>query len=98
MIQNIKRTKEPMLWREHIEAEIESLGATPNYGVITTELSRELNVPVENLKIKHAYPVYGKRITKVIASLYNNSESLALVENKRKKAKKKTEKKAQKKA
>ena len=54
MIINIKRNKEPILWREQIEAEIESLGATPNYGTITAELSRELNVPIENLRIKHA--------------------------------------------
>jgi len=90
MIINIKRNKEPILWREQIEAEIESLGATPNYGTITAELSRELNVPIENLRIKHAYPMYGKRITRVIANLYNDPETLALIEDKKKKAKKKS--------
>lgn len=87
MTKVLNETDNKLLNRKEIEYEVEYSGATPTKEKIKDELAKDLKLNPELVVVKHIYPYYGKRKSKVIVYIYDNVDNLKRIEIKNKKAK-----------
>jgi len=80
----ISKKEEPLLSRVNVESEIIFEKSTPSKGEIKNELAKVLGKDQKLLAIKGIYMVYGLKKAKILSYVYENEESLNLVEIKKK--------------
>lgn len=92
----LKQEQHDLLQRKQLEVELEHINnKTPTKDEALKYLSENLKITPELIKIKAIFTKYGGNVSKVIANVYNNLESLKAIEEFRKKQKTKKEKKAE---
>lgn len=78
---NILKEKEMRLVsRKRITLEIDNKGSTPSRQEILEEIGKKFNIPKDLIIIKHIYPQFGNRKTKVIVHIYQNKEKMNMFE------------------
>jgi len=83
----------PLLSRKRIVYEIDhSKKSTPKKVDLEEQISKDLNVGKDLLKIKHIYSKFGESISKVIAHVYSDAKIKTHLEDKKIKTRKKKKK------
>ena len=91
----LREEKHDLLQRKEIEFELDHSGnKTPSKDEVLKSVSESLKINPELIKILGIFTNYGSTSSKIRANVYDNLESLKVIEEFRKKQKTKKEKKA----
>ena len=70
-----------LLSRKRITFTIDNDGATPSRKELLKMVAKKLNAPEDLVIIKHIYPQFGSKKSKVIAHLYQERSKLEIFEH-----------------
>ncbi len=76
----IKEKDMKLLSRKRITLEVETEGATPSRLDLLKGIAKKFNSSEDLVIIKHIYPQFGKKKTKIIAHIYDDKHKMSLFE------------------
>ena len=72
----LKQVEMPLLGRTRVTLTLEHTGSrTPSVDEATKAVAAQMKAPAENLVVRHIYPLYGQRTSKIIVHLYKDKET-----------------------
>lgn len=71
-----KQTKVPLLNRERVTGSVYFEETTPSRLDIKKELAKKVKVAESSVVVRHIYGKYGMRKAKLIAHIYDNTETM----------------------
>ncbi len=77
----IKKKEMPLLSRTRVVAVHSEKGPTVSRRQVRTQLAKQLKEDEEKVVIKHIYPQFGKKDSKIIANVYSKKEDMEKFEN-----------------
>jgi ribosomal protein S24E len=80
-LHTIKEKDMGLLSRKRVSIMVDNDGATPSRLELLKLIAKKHNVPEEQIVIRHIYPQFGKKKTKVFAHLYNDKTKMAMFEH-----------------
>lgn len=75
----LKEKDMKLLSRKRVSLEVENIN-TPSRLDLLKEIAKKFNHPEDLIVIKHIYPQFGKRKSKVIAHLYQDKDKMNIFE------------------
>ncbi len=80
-VQIDKEKETPLLSRKRVTAWVYYDGSTPSRNETLKEFAKKMKVKPEKVVIKHMYTRFGQQYLKLIANVYNDTETLKKLES-----------------
>ncbi|MBN1385520.1 hypothetical protein JW968_00915 [Candidatus Woesearchaeota archaeon] len=80
-VEVLKENETPLLSRKRYTLKIESTGATPSRKELIKAVSAKIKSNPNLTIIKHIYPQFGGKYTKLIAHVYKDMDALEKIEH-----------------
>jgi ribosomal protein S24E len=80
-LHTLKEKETELLSRRRVSMMIDNDSATPSRLEVLKHIAKKYSTPEDQVVIRHMYPQFGNKKTKVIAHLYHDKSKMAVFED-----------------